>query len=638
MPGAWPTFRGWPKDQTLAGPKSNAQETQEDTSQGYSRAPSSFWSKRRLPGGWPPLTGRKRGSETGRTKGTERYVISPTLRREALETMFEPPVLRPAKLERGELSATNVISVDGKVVSGPTRDDPIVDTAQTLANGICSNAQEVKEPGTDNGTSPPDFPDVTNESGGTDWAKYLAWMEDDMSFEERINNNMLLEGSVVQEVSSNQSLTQLSLDLEQDGAPTMLLFKDLPAMHQGKRIGKAMYILGYDLRCLSFFLRLFEELPSTISVLPQHWDLGVETLRLTVEDVLCVLQDNVGVDLRSLRQDLLHGWDEEHGFKIVVLILFGQWIVDFERAFMWEEETTEIIRGLLVKWRKLLSMGLVEVLESVHDVEEEEGDRQLQVEEVDTEGAQEAGALNVSMESPLVQTPQVSTFSDEGSPQCAPRSIKVPRVRKRDTYDSDEEEEWAALEQWAACKKLELPVNGVKPEQISETAPLTPEFSPDNDLDRTDAFLAPERADSPAGVAEVKDSANEKRYSDLSTLCDGCEGNKEKLTFANTLRNAMLNDGSIQAMTEVYLEFVQKNPAHDSESKRRQLFAFLLTHIEEKDGGSLSVQGSMEQLKEMGVAEEEAETAGVKKKASSDVSAKWVSWSSPRGLATPLED
>jgi len=152
-----------------------------------------------------------------------------------------------------------------------------------LADDGCSSFQGTHGPGADSSTATPDFPDITKASGETDWGKYLAYMEDDMSFEERINNNMLLEGSSIREISANQSLTQLSLDLERDDGRMMLLFKDLPAMRQGKQVGQAMYILGYDLARPDFFLRLFEKLPYNISVTStlglQHRNLALDSRR-----------------------------------------------------------------------------------------------------------------------------------------------------------------------------------------------------------------------------------------------------------------------------------------------------------------------------------------------------------------------
>lgn len=510
-----------------------------------------------------------------------------------------------------------------------------------LADDGCSSFQGTHGPGADSSTATPDFPDITKASGETDWGKYLAYMEDDMSFEERINNNMLLEGSSIREISANQSLTQLSLDLERDYGRMMLLFKDLPAMRQGKQVGQAMYILGYDLARPDFFLRLFEKLPSTISLLPQHWDFSIEILRLTVGDVLDMLEDNDVVNLSTLHQCILPWWDEELGFKVVILILFGQWILDFDRAFIWEEET-KMLRELLVKWRVLLSAGMDGQKEFAHDVEEEVEERQSHVEEGDTKGAQEVAAQDVSKESSLVshspEASHISSLVDDGIPQHAPPSLKVPRHRQKDTYDSDEEDEWAALEKWAASKKQESPLKAVNPEQVSETALVAPELSADDNIDPTNAFLTPERVKSPLEIFDLENPADAKRFSDLSTLCDGCEGNKEKLTFSNTLRNAMLSAGSIEAMTEVYLDFVRKNPEHDSERKRIELLEFLLGHVEEKDGGLLSVEKMLEELKDMGLTEDEAEAAEAERGGSSNRSGKRVSWPCPDCLATPLED
>ncbi len=57
---------------------------------------------------------------TRRLSGTDRCAISSTLRRAALEKMFEPPIPNFSKVEKVENGTKNSISVDEKVVSGQT--------------------------------------------------------------------------------------------------------------------------------------------------------------------------------------------------------------------------------------------------------------------------------------------------------------------------------------------------------------------------------------------------------------------------------------------------------------------------------------------------------------------------------------
>ncbi|KAI9880339.1 MAG: hypothetical protein M1830_003950 [Pleopsidium flavum] len=607
MPGAWPTFRGWRKDQNVLSVTNSVPATPKDIPQEKSQNRDSFWSRKKLHGGWPTLTGRGTKTSTAKHSKTDRYAISSSLRRAALETMFDPPVSQLEEFMRVESSEKDSVSVIDDMASGQIYEESIATTVQMLAGEERNLSQDTEKTAEDTSTAVPDVPDITNGTGDADWSKYLAWMEDDMSFEERINNNMLLDGSLVQEVSSNQTFIYLGLDLQHHHGQMMLLFKDLPAMNQGKHIGQAMYILGYDLARPGFFLRFFEKLPSTIYVLPQHWNFGIETLRLTVGEVFHILQDNDCLDLSVFQQSILPEWDEELGFKLVVLIMFGQWILDFERALICDKETTEIMRRLLVKWRESLPAGLNEVKKSIHDIDDGVLETQFHEEKGNMKGAQEFAAVDLSMESPLVQTSQLSSFSDDGSPRYAMSSIKVPRIRKRQTYDSDEEEEWAALEKWAASKKQESALKALNHEQTSETALVAPALSLDDNIDPTNAFVTRERAKSLVEVLDLGNPTDAKRFSDISTLCDACEGNKEKPTFANTLRSAMLSEGSIEAMMEVYLDFVKKHPEQDSERKRTELFKFLLGHVEEKDGGSVSVGKTLEDLKSMSVTEEEAE-------------------------------
>lgn len=167
----------------------------------------------------------------------------------------------------------------------------------------------------------PPFPNLATRAGETDWAKYLIWMEDDMSFEERTNNNMLVAGNSIQEVSSEEVITHLSLHIGPTAKRRILLFKDLPAMRQGQHDGLAMYILGYDAAESVFFVRRFERLSSKIELLPQYWDCGKEVVWLSVGRVLQILRDVDYGDASTDHASVLPEWDEELGFKVVVVAM-----------------------------------------------------------------------------------------------------------------------------------------------------------------------------------------------------------------------------------------------------------------------------------------------------------------------------
>ena len=115
--------------------------------------------------------------------------------------------------------------------------------------------------------------------------------------------------------------------------------------------------------------------------------------------------------------------------------------------------------------------------------------------------------------------------------------------------------------------------------------------------------LTPERAISPFNACDPAMLVNAKRFSDSSTLCDERGEIKESLAFVNAIRNTMLKERSIEAMSEIYLEYIKEHPEHDSEKKRSEFFEFLVAQVGEKDGGSLAIIDALQVLKKMGLAE-----------------------------------
>ena len=465
----------------------------------------------------------------------------------------------------------------------------------------------------------PAFPTLITTTGDTDWAKYLTWMEDDLSLDERVNNNMLLQGNSIRNVSFNEALTHLSLDTKPTAARRLLLFKDLPAMQQGAHHGQAMFILGYDLASTEFFLRLFERLPSTMYLIPECWEFGAEILRLSVGEVLEILRGGDSTELSTLKPSFWSEWNEDIGFKTVVVILFAQWILDFSIVLPLDAGVAGRVEESLLMWRESMLVEFEAGEGSVFDVVEEEHDEQSDA-GMGSEIGQEVARSRTWLDSPPsevnLEISTISSFCAQDEPSQAPPFIDTASHCRRATYDSDEEEGWAALEDWAARNKLEAPTMAVTTN--TSVAGAAAELIPDENVPSS----ASSKADVPESHLEALDqesSVDAKRFSGSSTLCDGCEEDKEKLAFTNMMHKAMLGEGSVSAMLEVYLDYVTKSPEHDSDKKRKELFDFLLAHVEVRQGDSLSVRETLQRLKEMGLTEDgSAETAGVEMKATSD--------------------
>lgn len=487
--------------------------------------------------------------------------------------------------------------------------ESVVDAVEGASNG-----QE--EPGSmeDADKTLPPFPNLVNSEGETDWAKYLLWMEDDMSLEERTNNNMFLTGNSIRDVSSDEVLQHLSSDARPTNQRSILLFKDLPAVHQGQHDGLAMYILGYDAADGLFFVRRFERLSSKIELLPRYWDCGKEKACLSIGGVLQIIRDVNLSAASTSHASVFPEWDEEFGFKVVVLAMFAQWVLDFSSGFRMTEEVEEMAAMLLWNWRYSLLTRSAGARACMHKFDDEKANQRPSggCERGETQAVGEWSTRPKSPLSGSSGSSQDSAVDDnEKTDQVSSPIATTPNDRRATTYDSDEEEEWAALQEWAARSKLRNATQNVSAEPAAGSVATRPENSPDSPLSLTSALMTPEREDSPFDMSDPAKPVNAKRFSDTSTLCDEGEENKETFAFANAIRHAMLKEGSIEAMLKIYLEFVKEHPEHDSRKKRADLFDFLVAHVGSKYGGSLSVIETLAVLEKMGLAEEKAAEANL---------------------------
>lgn len=266
-------------------------------------------------------------------------------------------------------------------------------------------------------------------------------------------------------------------------------------------------------------------------------------------------------------------------------------------------EVAEIAKILLSRWRDSLLTDFAGAMASVHQFEgfeEKKASQQPDQEVSTTEGAE----MRSVSESLCLKTARGSSVCAHETSVHASSPIDDASRDRRNIYDSDEEEEWAALENWAAHNKLEKQIKTVNTEAGGRTATSQADLSSHKASELNEPVPTPERVQSPLDESDLSRLGHMKRFSDSSTLCDVFEENKERSKFIKTVRNAILNEGSIVAMLEVYLKFVKEHPEHDSEKKRLEFLEFLVTHGGEKDGESYPVTDALQVLKKVSLAEE----------------------------------
>ncbi|KAI9750455.1 MAG: hypothetical protein M1835_001387 [Candelina submexicana] len=137
--------------------------------------------------------------------------------------------------------------------------------------------------------------------------------------------------------------------------------------------------------------------------------------------------------------------------------------------------------------------------------------------------------------------------------------------------------------------------------------PLPPseQSSPDSDFDPETAFLTPVRSNSPMSDRPRNINHNlAASHSSSTELCEDCSRNVDSLLAANTLRNAQLTESSVDAMLQSYKKHMTIYPELDAEENRRNIYEYLMAHINEEDGGTLNWERYLEELKHKGVVEE----------------------------------
>ena len=188
--------------------------------------------------------------------------------------------------------------------------------------------------------------------GIVDWAAYHSRSNTHLSFQERINSNMVIEDSVASHVDAN--MTSYSLARKYDAKQMDIVFRDLSAVTNGEIIGQAAHILSYDCVYNQFVLRFFHERPDTLEQLGKKWYKAEEVLRINLASFIHILYGRRGfVDERP-------SWMADYGFQLCVLIEMGVFITDFLHVFEQQQyygiDDGELwmIRPILKEWRQKL--------------------------------------------------------------------------------------------------------------------------------------------------------------------------------------------------------------------------------------------------------------------------------------------
>lgn len=141
---------------------------------------------------------------------------------------------------------------------------------------------------------------------------------------------------------------------------------------------------------------------------------------------------------------------------------------------------------------------------------------------------------------------------------------------------------------------------------LSPPLPASEESSPGSELDPEKAFLTPVRSNSPEPEPKLPLYINHNLAASHSStdLCEDCSRNVETLVAANTLRNARLMRSSVDAMYDSYNRLMALHPEHDTEENRNRFEDLMKARVHEENGGTLSWETILKELKERGIVED----------------------------------
>ena len=449
----------------------------------------------------------------------------------------------------------------------------------------------------------------------TDWSTYLPWVENDLSYRERTENNVSLINGLANIVSCNDAAGYISTRICVPAESALILFHDLPVVKAGTVIGSEVHVLAYDLIGKDFLVVWFEECPIGLGELAMGWkEKAVELCRCKLEEICGALDDPKLAEDVSLKWEkefgskILPEWEEELGLKVCALLLITQFLLDFQGPFDIDAYRVWHLKALLSAWRRKVGhwwVGAKKIAEL---------------------GLSDPGMLLGGSSSPIDDdfdgrgmSPDSVTFSfsnpslKKGIATSAEPTVLTPsrantykRRLQQCLYDEDDEEGWGALEAWTASQQ-ELAVELAKskpPTYSSRYIYKSTRYgvSSDDGISSTTTFTTPpEDVSSHVEMSDPEVASDHSGSNELSHRCSsGAKGDKES-TMMSTVGETSLDLGSVVAMADVLKGLVEGRPSLDSAENQKKLREFLAQLVNETGILNPEVQCDLTELTEKGV-------------------------------------
>lgn len=447
----------------------------------------------------------------------------------------------------------------------------------------------------------PNLAQLSGPTSRTDWSAYLVWVENDLSFRERTEDNVLLINDVAKVLSTNAAATYINDPYFVGPAErALLLFYDLPVVKDGVVVGCEVHILAYDLLEEEFVIIWFEECPFGLEQLAAVWkEKGHEMCRCKSQEVVRALDDpKLAEDVspkweEEFGSNVLPEWKEEPGLKVCALLFITQFLIDFQCPFDLDPYNVMQLQVLLAAWRRKVGRWWFAAKSTAA----------LDLSDPGMSSGSSASAIGGSFYG-LGGSPGSVTFSfgNPGSKKellASLQSYTITRSRgntykrrpEQCIYDEEDEDGWEALQAWAAGQHdFAVELAESKPAKVGSKSVHESEgyaASSDEGISPTTTFATPpENVPSHIPLLRLDDCYN-----------SDAEGNKQCNTL-NTLYQTRLEGSSVIAIANALKELVEKRPSLDSAENQQKLRELLTQFINEAEANPLEVQREVTGLTE----------------------------------------
>ncbi|KAH8425714.1 uncharacterized protein LDX57_003461 [Aspergillus melleus] len=173
-----------------------------------------------------------------------------------------------------------------------------------------------------------------------DYHLYLCGIEKGTDIHSRRNGMYVYDGLDCRPVSYRELFDDEAFDPSNIGEDPKFLSWILPVSNGGSSFEGRSYVLGFEYRSRTLFVRQFHWLPGETDDIWCVWDEGFTMYRLSIPELIGVLDSvlsgtaDVGRGILTCHAlCMIPRTGDDPGLEIVITILLSQWVIDFAAVF-----------------------------------------------------------------------------------------------------------------------------------------------------------------------------------------------------------------------------------------------------------------------------------------------------------------